>query len=204
MEFKVERPLKWPEYQPRMRFQDRKPQPGWRLNYGEAVKRLEKELKRVKATSVLVTHNEPGSMDSGVAVWLSRKPIDEYGWQDALGLIGRIPSRQEIEHAYMDRVKKIHPDGPTPNLELFHELTRHRDAALRWMRGEQSAEHESAMGVDCFKEVRHNLNAIRMTLFALRMIERCGSPVMVEQAWRGFRPALVGSQEKKNESAVNA
>lgn len=190
MEFKIDNPLKWPEDRPRTRFQDRKPQAAWKMSYGDTMKALEKELNLVKATSVIVTHNQSGYEDGGVAIWISRKPIDDYGWQDALGFIGTVPSMKEIDQAYMQKVRKIHPDGPTPNRVAFDELTKHRDNARRWVRGERTVEHETVMAVDTFREVRHNVNAIKLTLSALRQIERCGSPVMMEQAWRGFRQAL--------------
>lgn len=183
-------PLKWPEDRPRTRFQDREVKAAWKLNYIDAFKGLQRELELLKATSALVTHNAFSHDDGGVAVWLSRKPVDDYGWQDALGFIGVIPTEKEITHAYMNRVSKIHPDGPTPNRVAFDELTKHRDAARRWVRGERTVEHETVMAVDTFKEVRHNLNAIKLTLAALRQIERCGSPVMMEQAFRGFRPMI--------------
>lgn len=191
MEFNTEMNLKWPEDRPRTRFQDRKPQAAWKMNYADTVKGLERELRLAKATSVLITHHKNGHEDGGVAVWISRKAVDNYGWQDALGFIGVVPTEKEIDHAYMNRVRKHAPDGPTPNLEMFHELTKHRDNARRWLRGQRTVEHETVMAVDTFKEVRHNLNAIKLVLSALRQIERCGSPVMMEQAWRGFRPALV-------------
>lgn len=190
MEVQTETTLKWPEDRPRTRFQDRKAQAAWKMGYGDTLKALQKELAMAKATSVLITHNPQGHEDGGVAVWISRKPVDDYGWQDALGFIGVVPTEKDITHAYMSRVSKIHPDGPTPNRVAFDELTKHRDNARRWVRGERLREHESCMAVDTFKEVRHNLNAIKLVLSALRQIERCGSPVMTEQAWRGFRPAL--------------
>lgn len=191
MDFEIQQPLRWPDDRPRARFQDRKPQPAWKLTYTATLDRLKLELKRVKATSVLVTHNAAGHEDGGVAIWLSRKPQDDYGWQDEFGFIGVIPTIQELDRAYMRKARDVAPDGPKPNIDRFHELTRLRDQGRRWIRGERIKEHETVMAVDAFKEVRHNLNAIRMTLFALRQIERCGSPVMMEQAWRGFRPALV-------------
>lgn len=192
METSIEQILKWPEDRPRTRFQDRKPQAAWKMSYADTLKGLERELHLLKATYVLITHNPASHDDGGVAVWISRKPVDDYGWQDALGFIGVIPSRKDIDQAYMKRVSKIHPDGPTPNRVAFDELTKHRDNALRWVRGERTVEHETVMAVDNFREIRHNLNAIKLTLSALRQIERCGSPVMMEQAFRGFRPALTG------------
>lgn len=191
MEFEIQQPLHWPEDRPRTRFQDRKGNAAWKGTYQETVKRLQKELKLAKATSALVTHDS--GTEGGVAVWISRKPVDDYGWQDEFGFIGVIPTMQELDRAYMRKARDVAPDGPKPNIDRFHELTRLRDQGRRWIRGERIKEHETVMAVDAFREVRHNLNAIRMTLFALRQIERCGSPVMMEQAWRGFRPALVGA-----------
>lgn len=202
LEVKDESPLKWPEDRPRTRFQDRKSQAAWKLTYADTLAGLKKELWLVKATFALVTHNSFSEIDGGVALWLSRKPQDDYGWQDALGFIGRVPTEKEIDHAYMQRVRKHAPDGPTPNLTMFHELTQHRDNARRWVRGERMVEPETVMAVDTFREVRHNLNAIKLTLSALRQIERCGSPVMMEQAFRGFRPALVGHVEGKDAATV--
>ena len=190
LEVQKEMPLKWPQDRPRTRFQDRKPQAAWKLNLPDTMKALDKELVLLKATYAMVTHNVVGHEDGGVSLWLSRKAVDEYGWQDALGFIGVIPTVQEVDRAYMQLARKVHPECPTPNVAAFTELTKHRDNARRWIRGERLVEPETVMAVDTFKEVRHNLNAIKLTLSALRQIERCGSPVMMEQAFRGFRPAI--------------
>jgi hypothetical protein len=190
LEVKDETPLKWPEDRPRTRFQDRQPKAAWKLSYADAMKGLERELALLKATFALVTHNPLNHEDGGVAVWMSRKPVDDYRWQDEFGFIGVIPTVQELDRAYMQKARKCAPETPTPNLERFHELTKLRDQGRRWIRGERMIEPETVMAVDTFKEVRHNLNAIKLTLSALRQIERCGSPVMMEQAFRGFRPAL--------------
>lgn len=203
LEVHDETPLKWPEDRPRTRFQDRAGQAAWKLPYPDTLKGLQRELTLLKATYALVTHNQAGHDDGGVAVWLSRKAVDEYGWQDALGFIGVIPMVKDIDHAYHERVRRIHPDGPTPNRVLFDEYTKHRDNAYKWVRGERTVEYETVMAVDTFKEVRHNLNAIKLTLAALRQIERCGSPVMMEQAFRGFRPALTAkASEDANAAAI--
>lgn len=179
-------PLRWPDDRPRTRLQDRKPQAAWKRTYAETLGSLEKELALLKVTSFVITHNTAGSEDGGAAVWFSFKPVDEYGWQEALGFIGVVPTVQEIDHSYMRRVQKYHPEGPTPNLTMFYELTKHRDTARAWALGKRTVEHEKVMAVDAFKEVRHNLNAVRLVMAALRQIERCGSPVMMEQAFRGF------------------
>lgn len=201
LELEDRAPLKWPEDRPRTRFQDRGQNNAWKLNWSDTIRGLHRELSLLKATSAWITHNPFGHEDGGVAVWLSRKATDEYGWQDALGFIGVVPTVNDITHSYMKRVQRVHPDGPTPNNEAFIALTRHRDQALRWVRGERTVEHETCMAVDTFREQRHNLNAIKLTLAALRQIERCGSPVMMEQAFRGFRPALAQKASEDSHAA---
>lgn len=191
METSTDLTLKWPGDRSRTHFQARKSQAAWKMSYADTVKGLMKELRLVKATDVLITHNQQGHEDGGVAVWISRKPTDDYQWQDEFGFVGTIPTIQELDRAYMKKAGPVSPDGLTPNIDRFHELTKLRDQGRRWIRGERIKEHESVLAVDTFKEVRHNLNAIRLTLAALRQIERCGSPVMMEQAWRGFRKQLV-------------
>jgi hypothetical protein len=202
IEIEIESPLKWPQDRPRTRFQDRKSQTAWRLGIADTREGLARELRLIGATYALITYNPLPTEDGGVALWMSRKPTDDYGWQDALGFIGIVPSRDQVNAAYRERVRRIHPDGPTPNRVLFDEMTKHRDNALRWIRGERMVEPEIVMAVDSFIEVRHNLNAIKLTLSAIRQIERCGSPVMMEQAFRGFRPALTATASP--ESKVSA
>lgn len=190
MEMQVESVLKWPEDRPRTRFQDRKPQNAWKMTEAEVLGALEREMKLSKVTFALITHNGKAHEDAGVAIWMSRKPMDDYAWQDTFGFIGEIPTIKELDQKYMQMARKCAPETPTPNIDRFRELTKLRDQGRRWIRGERTVEHESVMASDKFKEVRHNLNAIRITLAALRQIERCGDPVMTEQAWRGFRKAL--------------
>lgn len=190
LEVKHEQPVKWPQDRPRTRFQDRKPQNAWKLDFADSIEALLKEMRLSKVTHALITHNTAGHEDSGVAIWMSRKPADDYAWQDEFGFIGEIPTIQALDRAYMQKARTCAPECPTPNIDRFRELTKLRDQGRRWIRGERTVDHESVMASDKFKEVRHNINAIRITLGALRQIERCGDPVQTEQAWRGFRPAL--------------
>lgn len=187
MEIKEENPLKWPDTQARTRHQDRKTQASWKKKQHEYQNLLIAELKKMGATSVLITTNGfPDSQrDPGVAVYLSLKQVD-YSWQEALGFVGQLPSIQEIDHAYMQKAKKFHTDGPTPNAELFHQLTKQRDQARSFVRGEHLVEHDKVIAVDTFSEVRLNMAAIRLVLAAMRQIDRCGAPMMTERAWRGF------------------
>jgi hypothetical protein len=193
MEHQENFPLRWPEGWPRTRLQDRKNNQAWKWTYPQAVDRLLRELKRFKATAVLITRNETRMEDSGVAVYFSLKPLDAYGWQEALGFVGEVPTIAQIDKAYRDRAVKVHPDGPTPDIALFNALTKHRDDARAWARGEQKIEHDKCIAIDTFKEQRWNVNAIRLTVFALRQIERCGSAVVMERAFKGFAKQITAA-----------
>ena len=191
----LKNPLQWPEGWPRIRIQDRADRIAWKKGFPDALLALEKELKRLGATHWTITVNDlkERERDPGVAVWFSLKAQDQLGWQEALGFIGEIPTIQQIDHAYAQRAKKLHPDGPTPDVVLFNELTKHRENARAWARGEEKFEHEKVIPCDAFKEARWNVTAIRLVIYALRMIERCGAPVMMDRAFRGFSKALIGT-----------
>lgn len=187
---RIEQPLRWPEGWPRTRFQDRKPQKAWARPYNNVVDALRKELKQLKATAWLITHNERSNQDSGVAVYFSLQAMDNYGWQEALGFVGEIPTVDQINRAYRERAEKVHPDRPGGDGVLFNALTKHRDRALAWARGTQTVETDKVFACDKFNEVRLNLNAIRLTIAALRQIERCGTSDMMERAFRGFNKQI--------------
>src|SRR5262249_33684307 len=173
----------------------------WRKSYSDAVAALEKELSRLGATSYMISRNDPDSEDSGVAVYFSLRPQDQYGWQDALGFIGEVPSLAQIDAAYRERVRRIHPDGPTPDRVLFDQLTRHRDLARAFIRGERTVEHEKVMPLDAFREQRSNITAVYLVIRALRQIERCGSPLMLDRAFRGFSKALIAEASAGKEAS---
>lgn len=187
-------PLKWPEGWPRTRIQDRKRQAAWKKTMSAYRTMLERELTRLGATSALLTTNRgidhQSSLDPGVAVYFSRKAINQYAWQEALGLIGQVPTLDQIDSAYRQRIRQIHPDGPTPDVKLFHALTEHRDRARDWAMGRHRSEHEYVLACDVFDETRLNLNAVRLTIAALRQVERCGASIMLERAFRGFHKQI--------------
>lgn len=190
MEGEEKRPLQWPEGWPRTRFQDRKGMTAWKRSYADAAAALVKELRLSKVTSYLITRNDPDSQDAGVAVYLSLKPIDNYGWQEALGFIGEVPTTDQVTRAYMEKAKAIPRVNHEPDPELLMELTRHRDRARAWIRGEKNVEHEKVIACDVFKEQRWNMLSIRGTLYCMRMMERYGATTMTERAWRGFNKQI--------------
>jgi len=188
----IEQSLRWPDGQPRTPIQARESRSAWKQPLGKVWESLQKELERSGATSSLITHSLD-HRDPGVAVYFSRKAQNEFAWQEAFGLVGIVPSREQIERAYKERIKRIHPDGPTPDAELFMALTRHRDRALDWAAGRHRADHEYVIAIDCFDATRLNLNAVRIVLYSLRRIEDCGSPLMLERAFQGFHKALTAN-----------
>lgn len=182
--------LRWPDGQPRTRIQDREGRSAWKQPMGKVKEALRVELERSGATSSLITHSISG-LDSGVAVYFSRKAANQFAWQEALGLVGIVPTQEEITRAYRERVKPIHPDRPGGgDAELFRALTEHRDRALDFISGKHRHDHEYVIAIDNFDEVRLNLNAVKVVLYSLRRIEDCGSPLMLERAFRGFHKQI--------------
>lgn len=196
-----EYPLRWPEGWPRTRLQDRKQQSAWKKTYLQSMEALGKELKRLGARVWIITRNRGETQDVGVAVYFSLKPVDQYGWQEALGFIGQVPTVEEISRAYKQRVSKIHPDGPTPDRVLFEALTQHRDRALDWATGKQKTEYDKVLACDSYNEVRLNVNAVRLTIAALRQIERCGASMMMERAFRGFSKQITAGASSNDSAA---
>ncbi len=197
------RELKWPDGQPRTRIQDRESRNVWKMPTGKIKEALQKELERSGATSSLITFSvDP--RDPGVAVYFSRKAHNEFAWQEALGFIGELPTVEQIKKAYIRLAQKCHPDGATPDVEMFRAITAHRDRAIDFVTGRHRNDHEYVIAIDVFNETRLNLNAVKVVLYSLRRIEDCGSPLMLERAFRGFAKALtagVGGGRDSNEVA---
>lgn len=187
--------LRWPEGQPRTRIQDREGRSAWKQPMTKVKDNLRLELERSGATSSLITYSG-NHLEPGVAVYFSRKAANQFAWQEALGLIGRVATPDEINRAYRERIRTIHPDGPTPDLKMFQSLTEHRDRALDWATGRHRNDHEYVIAIDVFDEVRLNLNAVKIVLFSLRRIEDCGSPLMLERAFRGFHKQITAGKSE--------
>jgi hypothetical protein len=181
--------LRWPEGQPRTRIQDRLARGGWKMPLVKAKEALRRELELSGATSSLLTYSAD-TRDPGVAVYFSRKPTNEYAWQEALGFIGEIPTVDGINKRYQQLARRVHPDGPTPDVAMFTALSEHRQRALDWVTGKHRDDHEYVIAIDVFNELRLNVNAVKIVLFSLRRIEDCGSPLMLERAFRGFHKQI--------------
>jgi hypothetical protein len=179
-------PLRWPDGQFRTRIQDRAARNMWKRTPRQYMEMLAKEMGRLKAVEYLVSKNED-DRDPGVAVYFSRKAIDNYGWQETFGFIGKIPTEEEIQQAYHNLAKVYAPDNPlTGDPARFREITEDRDRARDWARGTQRREHEYGIGCDAFTEQRWNVCAITMMLGYIRKGEALGCTVMFEQVLSAF------------------
>lgn len=189
-------PLSWPEGWIRTRIQDRKAQAAWKKSANEARDGLIKELERMGVESMLISTNIPtkfsGALqtvqeprDPGVAVYFSRKLKEDYTWQDILGINDPAPSLDVIDRAYREKARLHHPDSGG-DLETFKMITAARDRAKAWVNMRENQDHQYVIACDQFKEVRHNITAIRLTIAAIRQMERCGTSSLLERAFKGF------------------
>jgi len=194
-------PLFWPEGWVRTRIQDRKAQLSWKKPLNEYRESLIKELERMGVSQVVISCNIPLNLrgqltagieprDPGVSVYFTRKVKEDYSWQDVLGIHSPDPTLAEIDAAFRSLASRYHPDtGGDP--EMFRTLTMHRDNARAYVQNKQRFDY--VIACDQFKEVRWNLNAVRLTIAAIRQIERCGTSSLLERAFRGFAALQEGS-----------
>jgi len=178
--------LEWPAGTPRTRIDTREINSQWKKNARDYEAALLKEFDRMGVVAVKVTTNNT-MQDPGVAVWVSRQPLADYSWQDILGIDNPSPTRDEIGAAYREKAKPFHTDKPGSDLETFLLITKARDRAYEWIEMSEGRMHNYAIACDRFKEVRWNLCAIRLTIAAVRTIERCGTSALMEKAFEGFK-----------------
>jgi hypothetical protein len=177
--------LEWPAGTPRTRIDMRETSNQWKKNARDYEVALLKEFDRMGVVAVKITTNNT-MQDPGVAIWVSRQTQADYSWQDLLGIDNPSPTRDEIGIAYREKVKPYHADKPGADLETFLLITKARDRAYEWIEMSEGRMHNYAIACDRFKEVRWNLCAIRLTVAALRTVERCGTSALMEKAFSGF------------------
>jgi hypothetical protein len=196
-ERKEAHPLFWPEGWTRTRIQDRKPQSQWKKNANEYREALIKEFERMGVTQLVISSNIPLNMrgdlslgiqplDPGVAVYFSRPQKEDYGWQEVLGINDPAPSVELIESKYRELARKYHPDTGG-DVEMFKIVGQAKRNALDYINRRSGSTYQYVIACDAFKEVRMNLNAIRLTIAAIRQIERCGTSSLLERAFKGFQ-----------------
>jgi hypothetical protein len=184
--------LRWPDGWERTRIQDRKGNPAWKKPRGVYKEMLIRELARMGVTSMLITQSNNERLDSGVAVWFSRKKVD-YSWQAMLGLDTPAPTLQEIDDAYRAKAKQYHPDSGENggDIEIFKSLGDARKQARNWVLGTHEDAHGYAVACDRFTEARLNMAALRLAFAAFRQLDRVGVPAILERTLeRTFKQAL--------------
>lgn len=182
--------LKWPDGMERTRIKERKKQTAWKKPWGDTRKALEREMRLMGATSILLTRSADDRLDPGVAVWFSMTKED-FGWQQGLGLESPAPTFEEIDSAFREKAKKCHPDnGGDP--EMFKRLSEWRAAAKAWITGAHAHSHEFVMAIDQYESAQLNLNALKLAFSYIRGLERVGAPAILTQTLGAFRAKLTG------------
>lgn len=189
MQMQERYPLAWPEGWPRTRIQDREIRTSWKKTERQFFELLETELARFNVISAKLTRKDPrdisGPSDPSVAIWFSRRHVDDFFWQDALGIQDPAPTADKIESAYRRLAMQHHPDRGG-DIETFHALTIHKKNALAYINRHTGAAPEFSIACDQFKESRWNIAAIRNTVRSLRQMERDGTSKLLERTMKGF------------------
>jgi hypothetical protein len=206
IEVKDETPLRWPEGWSRTLIEHRKTQASWKRPYHFYRDVVIKELERMGVMSVTISRNDAGKevQDTGVAVWFSIKPTDDFSWQMGLQLDSPAPSLDEIDSAYRRLVQKHHPDavanGSGGDIQMFHRLTDYRKKARAWVLGQNAQAMDNCIPCDRFTDVRQNLAAIRSALGHFRGLDRVGIPAILERvmstAFKAQLPQKAGASSK--------
>lgn len=185
--------LKWPDGVERTRIKDRVGNKRWARTWGQCKEALADELRKLDATSILITRHEKEDLDPGVAVWFSRAKED-FSWQQGLGLESPAPTLDEIDAAFRERARKVHPDSPGGgDPALFKQLSDHRLAAKAWVTQTHAHRHEYVMAIDQYNEARLNLKALQMAFLYIRRLEGVGAPAIISQTLGAFRAKLVAT-----------
>lgn len=193
---KTEFPLVWAEGWPRTRPQDRKKNGSWNRTATQYRDALEAEMKRMEAPYHVISCNVPVNqrgtltkgmepLDVGVAVYFSKKVVEDFAWQDVLNIHDPAPDVKKITDAFRALAQKHHPDVGG-DAAIFANLTKHRDNAIRWVTRKTNHQFDYVIACDAFNEVRLNLAAVVSTLKAIRQIERAGTSSLMERAFKGF------------------
>jgi hypothetical protein len=190
--------LRWPDGCERTRIKERKPQPAWKKTRLEYHNALILELEKMGATSILISRGIDERLDAGVAVWFSMKKED-FSWQQGLSLDTPAPTLDEIDIAFREKAKAVHPDrsdGGDP--EMFKKLANWRTAAKAWITGTHAHQHEYVMAIDQYTETRLNLCALRLAFSYIRGLERVGAPAILTQTLGAFRAKLTATSGGQN------
>ena len=177
-----EMPTKYPPEFPRTRIQDRKSNFHWKKEPEKYLQDIVVDMTHMDVKDILYTHSDIERLDSGVALWFSRKKQKfDFSWQDGLELDNPAPTLQEIDDAFRSLAAKFHPDKPGGgDPEMFKRLNDHRKEARAWVLGSHQ-QLELCVVCDSYTETRLNLAAIRFAMAAFRRLESVGIPGILDR-----------------------
>jgi len=170
----------------------------WKGSANQYREALAKEMKRMGAPAFVISSNVPLTqrgtletkgvepLDIGVSIWFAREIKEDFRWQDALGIHDPAPTEDQVQQAFKRLAHVHHPDRGG-DVNMFAELTKHRDNALRWINHKTGQNLDHVIACDQFKEVRLNMAAVVGTIKAIRTIERNGTSTLLERAFKGFQ-----------------
>jgi DnaJ domain len=185
---KEERPLKWPSGWPRVLPEKQKTQSQWKKPISFYKDQLESELQRMGAEQYMLTMNDPGHRDAGVAVWFSRKRDEDFSWRETLEITAAYPSIEDVDAAYRRLAQKYHPDNAsTSDVEIFHKISKAKIAARDWVNRREGNTYGYSLASDTFKEQRLNIAALASSIRYIRGLERCGTSSIMEKTIEGFK-----------------
>jgi hypothetical protein len=205
VEVREETKVRWPEGWNRTLIELRKKETQWRQTGEYYRAKLVRELTLMGATSILITRGTQAEerMDPGVAVWFSLVKED-YSWQTLLGL-GPAPTLAQIDEAFRDRAKPVHPDrqdGGDP--EMFKRLNEARRRAREWVSGTHADRHEYVMALDRYTTIRANTAGLWRAFANFRSLQKLGMPTILERVLdKAFKAALpMHAGEGKSDAAA--
>ena len=182
-------PLKWPDGWTRTRIPDQRENRQWKKTRKQYEDALVVELMRSGASVVVITTNEPTGgkepRDPGVAVYFTRRGEPDYSWMDVLGVTDPSATRDQIDEAYRRKSHTAHPDKGG-DLETWLALAKAHKAAMLWLEGKSENDQQLVIPCDAYREVRWNVQAIRVTVAALRRIQDVGAGGVLDRAFKGF------------------
>lgn len=201
-------PLAWAPEAPHTLIADRKPMKSWKKPASHYKAKLIEELRKVGATEVQLSFHDDSkaALDPGVTVYFSKAGgAKDTSWQAALGIDNPLPTVKEIDEAFRSKAAKYHPDNPqTGDTKIFQQFVTHREAAKRYVMGKQNQELEIALACDRYSEVRWNINALAISVQALRKLEEFGVAGFLDRVFRGFRTQIEHQGEANGGKTINA
>lgn len=190
-------PLKWPENFGRTLIDERINQKAWKKQQSVYVKGIAHELELLGASTAMITYNEKGDRDPGVAIWYSRQRSKDTSWQRTLRIDNPNPTPEEIDKQFRALVMeyKCHPDqitaGSTGDPKMYVKLDEARRNAKAYAQGDNPYDLKNCLPIDRYVEVRQNMAAAKLYLEHLRAMYRLGNPFVVESMMdRGLQAKL--------------